>query len=187
MDRRILQPGISSLFLVTLSLMTALGMSMPGHASTAEEGQPGDSSLVTIELSLNVLPTIQISNVADIRLAITDRSVDASFKEDLCIKGNTGDSYTLMASGSGSKGSQYALHNTEGEDLHFQVLYKAGESGTEHRMKPGEPSPYFSLPSLQDNCISGLSSLSVLFTSEELRRVSPGMYTGELTLVVSPI
>lgn len=167
---------------LTLLLPTATGWGAPIDA-----GELGESSQVKIELSLNVLPTIQISNVEDITLSITDRSIDASFSEDLCIKGNSGDSYTLTVTGTTNSGSGYSLGNDQGERLFFDVLYQAEGSASELPMMPDQSSPYFDLPALNTDCAGKLSSLSVLFKSSELLKVSPGLYTGELTLVVSPI
>jgi hypothetical protein len=156
-------------------------------ADAAREGELDQSSLVTIELSLNILPTIQISRVDDITLTIADRSVDASYAQDICIKGNTGDGYTIAASGTGTLDGRFTLQGAGGEALPFEVRYRPADAAAEFVMAPERSSPQFALQQLQFDCLRDLSSLSVLFRAADLQAVSPGLYTGALKLVVSPI
>ena len=165
-------------FLITTCAITAYAL---------ERGDLGETSTVSISLSLTVLPIIQINNVNDIRLDITDRSVDSDYTTSICIKGNAGDKYSVTATGSSSESSNFYLQSNSGGQLNYHASFYEGNTTSQDELIPGVPTPHFSLPSLGSDCDGVSSSLAVSFKSADLIGVEPGLYTGHLTLVVSPL
>lgn len=155
-------------------------------AVALEDGELGESSSVNISLTLSVLPIIQIGAVGDIRLDITDRSVDSDYTEYVCIKGNAGDKYSVTATGSSGGSNNFFLQSNTGELLNYHVSFQDPNTTSGGELTPGVPTPHFNLPSLGSDCDGVSASLSVSFKSADLINVEPGLYTGHLTLVVSP-
>lgn len=171
-------------------IKTALALSIAICTITAlalETGDLGESSSVSISLSLSVLPIIQIDGVRDIRLDITDRSVDSDYTESVCVKGNAGDKYSVTATGSSLESSHFFLQSNAGGQLTYHVTFQEGNTTSQGELAPGVPTPHFSLPSLGSDCEGVSSYLTVSFKSADLISVEPGLYTGHLTLVVSPL
>lgn len=169
---------------------SAFALSISTCAITAvalENGELGESSSVSIVLSLSVLPIIQIGNVNDIRLDITDRSVDSDYTEAVCVKGNAGDKYSVTATGSSAESGNFSLQSNAGGRLNYQVSFSGSNSASPGELAPGVPTPHFDLPSLGSDCNGVSASLTVSFKSADLLSVEPGLYTGHLTLVVSPL
>ena len=157
----------------------------PGYLSAASDGDAGRNSRGTIEISLSIVPSIQINVVNDINLTIIDRQVDTNFTEVLCITGNLGGKYNLIAYGSG--GQDFSLKNAEGESLSYFVGYR-GDPGAQQfdELNAGEASPAYDLVTDSANC-SDEHSFRVTFKSEDLGKVGSGLYTGNLTLLVAPV
>jgi len=177
----------SSYRLLTQSVL-ALSILTCAHPAFAQEsGDLGESSSVNLSLSLSVLPTIQIETVSDISLDITDRSVDSDYTETICVKGNAGDKYSVTATGTSTESSSFYLESNAGGQLIYHVAYQEGNAASQGELTPGVPTPHFRLPSLGSDCDGISSSLTVSFKSAELMGVEAGLYTGNLTLVISPL
>jgi len=152
-----------------------------------QDGKLGRTSDVRISIGLHILPIIQIGKVGDIALNIADRSVDVSYSEPVCVKGNAGNRYAVTATGSGAGSDPFILRNKDGGNLAFHVFYRGLTSANDDELRSGVTSPHYDLPSLITACGETGSTLTVTFLSEDLVGVASGLYTGSLTLVVSPL
>jgi len=156
-----------------------------GQVFAAEDGRTDESSTGTIEVSLSIVPSIQINTVADIHLNITDRSRDATFSEPFCVTGNS-ERYTVVAEGSRPNGT-FLLENEGGDRLEYEVSYLGDpDRGTFDRLEPGTPSPVYDVFAKESDC-EGQTRLGITFLSEALINAGSGLYSGFLTLVVSPV
>ncbi|MBD3649137.1 MAG: hypothetical protein HUJ31_17190 [Pseudomonadales bacterium] len=174
----------------TVSLLTTAALwlaVLPLSVPAANDGRLDESSLGVIEISLSILPSIQINTVTDIHLNINDRSVDAVFSESFCVVGNTGGRYTVLAEGSESMSNRFLLRNDEGEPLEYDVSFLGNPAGGEYDLlEPGEASPPYPLNTNASDC-EGTTSFRIIFRSEDLKLAGSGLYSGSLTMVVSPV
>lgn len=172
---------------VSILLATALCWlaTLPVAAMAANDGRADESSSGVIEISLSILPSMQIDTVTDIRLNITDRSVDANFSESFCVTGNTGGRYTIVAEGSESVNRRFLLRNNEGEPLEYDVSFLGIPDGDQYDLLvPGEASPPY--PLNESKC-EARTAFKITFRSEDLKAAGSGLYSGYLTMVVSPV
>jgi hypothetical protein len=157
-----------------------------GSTPGATNGQLGRTSEDIIRISLQISPSIRIDTVKNINLRIADRSVDTNFTEELCITGNFGGKYKVTAYGSNNGVDSFTLAGAEGGELIYYVGYRANLQSPEYdNLLPAIASPTYSLSS-EESC-SGQQSFKITFRTEDLNRVNSGLYTGHLTLLVSPI
>ena len=152
-----------------------------------QDGKLGRTSDVRISIGLHILPIIQIGKVGDIALNIADRTVDVSYSGPICVKGNAGNRYAVTATGSGTGSDPFTLKNQDGGSLAYHVFYRGLTSAIDDELTSGATSPHYDLPSLITTCGDTGSTLTVTFLSEDLVGLASGLYTGSLTLVVSPL
>jgi hypothetical protein len=156
-------------------------------AAASNDGEVDQESTGTIQISLSIQPSIRIDIVDDIRLNIVDRNVDTNFSEYLCITGNFGGKYQLIAYGSNDSSDNFTLTNTQGEELAYYVAYRGNKRQSQFdTLSPGTPSPVYDLVMDQSSC-SDQHSFKITFRSQHLNQVESGLYTGYLTLLVSPV
>lgn len=169
------------------TLLTAwllLGL-VPGKLEAAVDGKLDASSRGDIEISLRLVPSLQIDTVKDINLNITDRSVDSRFSESFCVTGNAESRYTVTANGSGSD-IDFVLENTDGEQLEYELSFRGDPgSNTWDGLTPGRSSPAYHAFNNKSECHD--TAFQIIFRSQELQSADSGRYSGYLTLVVSPV
>ncbi len=153
----------------------------------AEDGRLEVESRGSIRISLSVLPSIQINTVRDINLSITNRNVDTNFSEPFCVTGNGPGRYTVSAHGSEATGQQFLLRNGDGEPLEYDVSFLGDiERNQYDPLSPGVVSPAYQLFPSKEAC-GDRTAFKVTFHSEDLQSAGSGLYSGYLTLVVSPV
>ncbi|MCB1692520.1 MAG: hypothetical protein KDI19_07110 [Pseudomonadales bacterium] len=169
------------------TLISFLLAFVPAVTNAAEQGKlaPASSSRFTISLALQA--SMEISTVTDVTVNITDRSVDAAFTKPFCVQGSPGSKYTVTATGTTGEGGAFILSNADDEYLPYYVSYRGDPVRNEFDpLRPSVPSRiYDALPRAQ-SC-SDITAFEVTFRSEDLKKAGSGLYSGSLTLLVSPV
>lgn len=138
-----------------------------------------------IQISLSILPSLQISVVSQIQINIDNVYVDSNFSEYVCITGHEGGRYNLIATG--DNGDFVLYNDIDGEELPYSVFYKGDpDQPAFDELMAGQPSPIYETMPSQEECASDYN-FRVTFRSEHLQIVKSGRYTGRLTLLVSPV
>ena len=154
----------------------------------AIQGQTADDSSTAITtITLAIEPSIQISNVGDIALDVTDRNQDVSYEERICVRGNLGSRYNvIVASQDGSK-SPFQLSTESGNKIGYEVYFRGDLAQPEQdRLFPGKASPYYAMQTNNQNCDGNdTAAFTIVFRSEQLLPAVPGIYSGFLTVTVA--
>jgi hypothetical protein len=166
-------------------LVIFLTAALPSLTLAENQGALAPKSSDFIRISLSILPSIRINTVSTISLTIAQRDIDAIYSEQLCITGNFGGKYSMVAYGSEQGASAFSLSNQSGGKLAFHVDYRRDATDSYSTLQPGVPSnPYSLKPS--ESC-SDDESFRVTFRTLDLKGAESGLYTGSLTLMVSPV
>lgn len=169
------------------SLCLISGIFATLNLMAATEGASDDTSTGTVSISLSVLPSLQIQNVDNIRFNITDRKIDAYYEQSFCVMGSKFGKYTVTALGSDQDLDNFLLRNDKNQELPYSVGYRGDtQRGEFDPLAPGTPSPVYDVIPYNENCGDSVS-FQITFRSEHLLRVKSGLYTGHLTLTVSPL
>lgn len=162
-----------------------LGANPAWPAIQGELGDVESSAVTTITLSIE--PHIQISSVSDIVLEVADRSQDVSFEERICVRGNTGSRYHVIAAGQDGAQSPFQLVTDSGESIPYDLFYRGDLSQTtSDLLAPGEASPFYGMQTGAQDCDGDeTAAFSIVFRAEDLRPATPGIYSGFLTLTVA--
>ncbi|MFT7219699.1 MAG: hypothetical protein ACI8Z1_001314 [Candidatus Azotimanducaceae bacterium] len=103
----------------TLLLLLLLN-GMANGVQAARDGQLDENrSGFSIRVSLSIIPSLQISVVNQISVNITDIEVDANFREYVCITGQQGGRYQLVASGNAG---DFVLGSEGAENMPYHVF-----------------------------------------------------------------
>lgn len=154
----------------------------------ATQGELGPESSAVNRITLIIHPSLQITNVDDITINVSERDQDALHTEEVCVRGNSGASYSVLAhtGGAGAGESEFLLRNQDQQGLGFEVRYRANLSAaTGEVLRPNTRSRL--LPSAQTDaaCEGGNSAaFDLRFSANQLSTANPGVYTGLLTLTV---
>ena len=160
---------------------------LPLMAQAAQQGKLGENSTASYTISLAIQPSMEINTVSDIALNISDRSIDATFSKPFCVRGNTPNKYTLVASGANQGNNAFVLRNANNAELRYYVSFRGDlKSTTFDNLSPGVPSRIYSVQSRGSICDSS-TEFKVTFRSMDLETAGSGLYTGSLTLLVSPV
>ncbi len=162
-----------------------VGFLVSTGAQAAQDGRLDDvRSEGEIRISLAILPSLQINVVNQISVDISNVMRDAEFAEYVCITGQSGGRYQLTASGSNG---DFRLQSGEGDQLAYAVFYNGRTTGAVFdELQADEPSPVYDLVASASECAQS-PNFQVQFRSEDLQSVRSGLYTGALTLMVSPL
>lgn len=170
----------NALLLSALFLYAAL-------VQASEDGEIDDTSQGIVQVSLSILPSIQLENVDDIRLNITNRRIDNHFEQTFCVTGNRHAKYTVTASGSADNQYQFLLYNNQMDSLPYSVNFREDANSTAwDSLYPDQPSRGYNVTPFSSDC-ENAALFRITFSSTDLTRVKSGLYTGHLTLTVSPI
>ncbi|MEX1237577.1 MAG: hypothetical protein WD994_04830, partial [Pseudomonadales bacterium] len=152
-----------------------------------EEGKLDDTSESRLSISLAIYSNIEINTDTDISINVTDRSVDASFVQPFCVQGRSSDKYTLMAPGTSEDGTAFVLENQEREVLPYYLFYSGNPNTADFEpLLPGIASgPYDLLP--RNTTCDGQTTFQINLKSRNLEQAGSGLFSGSLTLLVSPV
>ena len=169
------------------ALLLASLVLIPVHAGAAIQGDLGETSTAVTTISLNVEPNIQISNVSDITLDVTDRRQDIEFEEQVCVRGNVGSRYSVTAAGQDGSQTPFQLQTATGDSIAYEVYFRGDLSqSTKDQLFPGQASPFYQMETQIQNCDGDdTAAFTVLFKSDDLLTAEPGTYSGFLTLTVA--
>ena len=148
----------------------------------------GPKSSTSFRISLAIQPTLAITTESDISFNIANRDEDNEFSHSFCVQGAATEQYTLVAYGSNGDGSSFTLRNADNEVLRYFVSFRGNlsDGATFDELSPGKPSPVYDVLPREREC-GELTSFSVTFRAEDLRNAGSGLYSGSLTLLVSPV
>jgi hypothetical protein len=170
----------------TLALVIFLALLCPvaGYAASSV----GSESSTSFTISLAIQPTLAITTESDISFNIANRDEDNEFSHSFCVQGAASEKYTLIAYGSNGDGSSFTLRNADNEVLRYIVSFRGNLGGVANfdQLLPGQPSPVYNVLPREQEC-GELTSFSVTFRAEDLRNAGSGLYSGSLTLLVSPV
>lgn len=167
-----------------LCLLLLLGSA---GAMAEEQGRLGSDSTARFTISLAIQPLIEITTVSDVTVNITDRTVDAHFTKPFCVNGSVGGKYTVIASGSQERGETFILQNTDGETLPYLATYR-GEPLRDgfDPLVPSSPSRVYDVLPRGKVC-TDVTAFKITFRAADLQLAGAGLYSGSLTLLVSPV
>lgn len=170
---------------LTLAALLLAGLPVTGNA--AQQGELASSSSASYTISLEIQPSMEIKTVSDISLNISNRSVDASFTKPFCVQGSVPGKYTLVANGTRESGDAFVLHNAANDTLPYYVSYRGDPASTQFDpLSPGVATRAYDVLSRAATC-DKLTEFKVTFRSADLEKAGSGLYTGALTLLVSPV
>lgn len=163
-----------------LSLSPITSSAIQGEAGTQES-----TAITTIRLSIQ--PNIQISNVNDIELEVTDRTQDVVFEEGICVRGNTSSRYSITAAGQNGNRQPFSLTTPTGDSMNYEIYFRGDLSqSNKDPLQPGEASPFYPMPVGATDCDGeDTAAFTVIFRSSDLLPAEPGTYSGFLTLTVA--
>ncbi len=157
-------------------------------AQAAVQGEAGETSSTAVTtITLTLEPNIQISNVSDIELNVTDRSQDISIEERICVRGNVGSRYSMTAAGQDGGQNPFPLRTNTNDVIAYE-LYFRGDLRQDNldRLSPGDNSPFYAMQTNNQDCNGDdTAAMTIIFRSEQLLGAAPGVYTGFLTLTVA--
>lgn len=178
MDLSIFRP-LHGFVLVLLSC----ALSYPAQSAEQLDGR----STSDIRISLTILQSMKIETTTDVRLDIQDRTIDASFSESFCVRGNADSKYRVVAHGTVDNENQFTLSNSTGERLIYTLSYRGkSEPAKFEVLQPGTPSPVYDSIDQNSDCTNG-AAFSINFKAGDLEAATSGLFSGALTLLVSPI
>jgi hypothetical protein len=173
-----------------LLLSLLLGTSATS-ALAATQGTIGATSTGTVVITASLGAHVSISGLSDITFSDTDLTGlgAASKHEDVCAWSNNADrSYFVTASGSGA-GGEFLLTDTVDPDIPYDVRWNelVGQT-TGTTLTAGTKSPRFTSAATVPDCGGGSSaSLIVRIRAQDAATmVATGVYTGTLTLLLTP-
>jgi len=182
--------GLATSFRPVVALTFALALAVtfsPMALFAADDGRVGEKSKGELEISLSILPSVQIETVDDVRLDIIDRTIDTIFSESFCVKGHSETRYTVVAAGSSNDSNAFTLRNQNGEILNYQVGYRGRAADILYdELKSGTPSSVYPVIDNNQPCREG-AAIQITFRSQDLQKVGSGLFSGSLTLLVSPL
>ncbi len=152
----------------------------------ATQGEPGRETTAINRITLIIHPSLQITNVDDITINVSQRNEDALHTEEVCVRVNGGSSYFVTAHTDDAAEPQFLLRNQDDQSLAFEVRYRSdlNESAGE-LLQPNVNSRLQSSPQAQASCEGGSSAaFGLKFPATQLSTAQPGVYTGLLTLTV---
>ena len=158
------------------------------NANAALQGETGaESSSAVTTISLNIEPNLQITNINDITLDVTTRDQDITYEERVCIRGNTGSRYSVVAASQDGSQNPFQLTTDAGDVIGYEVYFRGdlSQSNTD-QLFPGQSSPFYTMQTQVQNCNGDdTAAFTVLFKSTDLQVAAPGVYSGFLTLTVA--
>ena len=178
---------IGRLTAMTWAMYLVLPMMTP-KAYAALQGERGaETSSAVTTISLNIEPNIQISNVSDITLDVTNRNEDIQFEERVCIRGNIGSRYSVTAASQDGSQNPFQLQTDTGDTIAYEVYFRGDlAQTTTDQLQPGQSSPFYSMQTQVQDCAGDdTAAFTVLFKSADLLPAAPGSYSGYLTLTVA--
>ena len=165
------------MFLASSTLVWGL---ICGTAHAATQGELGNTSQGSVEITLTIKPTVRISQLQDIRIS-SEEGESAGGSSPICLFASSSGQYTIKATGSGPN-QTFGLQSTDNSSQ--SVPYQVALSGPSAKvaLTPGTPTHLGDAINRSLNC-ENPNTLDVLVPQQDL---PPGVYAGSLTLLISP-
>ncbi len=160
-------------------------------ASTAvaspSEWEIDGSSRSQFSISLVLQPNIEIHTASDISINIYDRTVDASYRQEFCVRGTVDTQYTVTVFGEAAIDDRFVLRSSENEVLPFDIDFNGDPAETlPDRLGIATPSPVYRIQPFTEEC-NGATYFTVVFNAADLEEAGSGLYSGSITFLVSPV
>lgn len=168
--------------------LSALLLCVPLAHSALQGDAAANQSTATTTITLAIEPNIQISNVSDLVIDVTDRSKDVEIEESICVRGNTGGRYSVTASATDGGNAPFQLQSEKGDNINYQVYFRSDLklSGSKDQLIPGQRSPYYDVQSESRDCNGDdTAAFIIIVTAAEMREAEAGIYTGLLGITAS--
>jgi len=167
--------------------LSALLLTMPLAHSALQGDTTATESTATTTITLAIEPNIQISNVSDIVIDVTDRNSDVEVEESICVRGNTGGRYSVSASATDGGNAPFQLQSENGDNISYQVYFRGDlTNGGRDQLIPGQRSAYYDVQSGSSDCDgNNTASFIIIVTADEMRNAEAGIYSGLLGLTAS--
>lgn len=167
-------------------LFAAALIAAANNSSGATQGELGRESTATNRITLIIHPSLQITDVDDITINVSQRDKDAVHTEEVCVRGNSGASYFVVAQTGKAAGPKFLLRNDDAQSLAFEVRYRSNlNSAAGEPLQPNIQSRLQSSTPAGGSCEGGnVAAFDLKFPADQLSAAKPGVYTGLLTLTV---
>ncbi|MEM7101297.1 MAG: hypothetical protein AAF541_23760 [Pseudomonadota bacterium] len=157
-------------------------------AIAATQGELGKASQGSVEISLTIQPTVRISALQDISLS-SEQGMPTSGSSPICLFASRAGEYTIKATGSGPEKSfnlsptMSSNQNSDSRDTNV-VPFEVELLGTQSQLvlQSGTPAALGNQISRSLDC----ENPNTLNIEVPQQNSPPGIYTGTLTLVISP-
>ena len=173
----------------TFLTLTALGITAAGiTAYAATQGQLGSSSTASINISLTVLPKIQIKQLDDFQMSVHEDAASANVQQinTGCVVTNTQSGYyTLSATDANGQSTDgyYRLQNSKGSSVNYSI--SAGNINGSLQPITSQ-SVKLKADNQSANCVSG-KNLQLKVQLAPNVHLTPGQYGDVVQLEVVPI
>lgn len=167
-------------------------LASPLSLKAASDGELGETSSGTADISMGVTAKVQISDMPEVLdFGTYSGSGDLNQTDDVCVWTNVSNgTYKVTASGSGTEGA-FTVARGETATVAYQVWWRPSlDGGVEYvQLESGEASASQSGANTESpSCSSGGKSATfkVLFKRNTLLSSPPGEYRGTLSLMIAP-
>ena len=169
-------------------LLLVLVLSMPVSVFAANDGNLDTTSTGDTFITLGVSNLVRITGISDLNFGTYDGNGNFSRDDDVCVWTNqTGGNYKVLAQGDGAS---HAFTVSAGADpLPYAVRWNnaTGTSGNSALTADTISGVFSGASTTSSICAGGdTANFQVVFSSSNLLGARPGVYTGVLTLVISP-
>lgn len=161
-----------------------------GSSWTAHERITNDKSIHTLRVSADYAGTALINNLSDMVFTSVNPVVALAKQENVCVFANSllGGTYSVTATGSGV-GNAFTVSNGAATVAYTVRWAPITNATTGTALTTGVPLPGQNTGILSSLCLLGItnSTLFVNFSLPALQNAASGVFTGVLTLVITPV
>jgi len=161
---------------------------MPSLSFSARDGRVGATSTGEIAIRLELNQGIQISNLQDIQINISNLTEeDVIIKQRFCVSANQTGRYTIEAVGEGGGSQPFSLYSPDQDEINFELYFRGNLShAVADRLYPRVSSREYNLEQSGLNCNGqNNAELSLRIPASQINNASGNEYDGFLNLTVA--
>ncbi len=154
----------------------------------ARDGQVGATSTGEIAIRLELNQGIQISNLKDIQINISNQTdEDVIISQRFCVRANQDGRYTIAAEGDGGGSQPFGLFSRDGDKINFELYFRGDLSlDVSDRLYPNVLSREYNLERTGINCDGqNNAELSLRIPVSQINAAISSEYDGFLNLTVA--
>ena len=155
---------------------------------SARDGQAGATSTGEIAIRLELNQGIQISNLQDIQINISNLTEeDVIIKQRFCVSANQAGRYTIEAVGEGGGSQPFSLYSPDQDAISFELYFRGNLShAVADRLYPKVSSREYNLEQSGLNCNGqNNAELSLRIPANQINNAIGSEYDGFLNLTVA--